>query len=70
LINFIFEIRNIYIRINLDELVNILDIILVENIILGDYEVNELELWLADLNLDGAINILDIIVITNIILTL
>ena len=54
--------------INLDELVNILDIILVVNIILGDYEANELELWLADLNSDGAINILDIIAIANIIL--
>ena len=68
MINFIFEIRNIYIRINLDELVNILDIILVANIILGDYEANELELGLADLNSDGAINILDIIAIANIIL--
>ena len=54
--------------INLDELVNILDILLVVNIILGDYEANELELWLADLNSDGAINILDIIAIATIIL--
>ena len=54
--------------INLDGLVNILDIILVVNIILGYYDANELELLLADVNLDGAINILDIIAIANIIL--
>jgi hypothetical protein len=54
--------------INLDGLVNILDIILMVNIILGYYEANELELWLADVNLDGSINILDIIAIANIIL--
>ena len=68
MINLFFEIRNIYVYINLDELVNILDIIMVANIILGDYEVNELELWLADLNSDWAIHILDIIAIANIIL--
>jgi len=38
------------------------------NIILGYYEANELELWLADVNLDGSINILDIIAIANTIL--
>ena len=54
--------------INLDELVNILDIILMVNIILGNYEANELELWLADVNLDGSINILDIIALVNVIL--
>ncbi len=54
--------------INLDGLVNILDIILVVNIILGNYEANELELWLADVNLDGSINILDIIALVNVIL--
>ena len=54
--------------VNQDGTVNILDIILLVNIILGYYEANELELWLADLNSDGAINILDIIAIANIIL--
>jgi hypothetical protein len=38
------------------------------NIILGNYEANELELWLADVNLDGSINILDIIALVNVIL--
>jgi hypothetical protein len=54
--------------VNQDGTVNILDIILTVNIILGYYEANELELWLADVNLDGSINILDIIAIANIIL--
>ena len=38
------------------------------NIILGNYEINELELWLADVNLDRSINILDIIALVNVIL--
>ena len=47
-----------------DELVNILDVILIINIILGIDEINDL----ADLNYDNDINILDIVQIVNIIL--
>ena len=50
--------------INGDELVNILDVILIINIILGIDEINDL----ADLNYDNDINILDIVQIVNIIL--
>ena len=54
--------------INFDSVVNILDIILEINIILGDYDANDQELAAADLNNDGEINILDIIALVNIIL--
>tara|TARA_B110000116_G_scaffold268936_1_gene283926 strand:- start:315 stop:1310 length:996 start_codon:yes stop_codon:yes gene_type:complete len=51
--------------INEDVSVNILDVILIINIILGIDEVNEL----ADLNYDNDINILDVVQIVNIILS-
>ena len=51
--------------INEDLSVNILDVILIINIILGIDEVNEL----ADLNYDNNINILDVVQIVNIILS-
>ena len=51
--------------INEDLSVNILDVILIINIILGIDEVNEL----ADLNYDNDINILDVVQIVNIILS-
>ena len=51
--------------INEDGTVNILDVILTINIILGIDEINQL----ADLNNDGLINILDIVLIVNIILS-
>ena len=55
----------LYGDINDDGLVNILDIIITINIILGLDETDEL----ADLNNDGLINILDIVLIVNIILS-
>ena len=51
--------------INEDGTVNILDVILTINIILGIAEINQL----ADLNNDGAIDVLDIVQIINIILS-
>jgi len=50
--------------INGDQLVNVLDVILTVNMILGTSEIN----YNADLNNDGAINIQDIILMLNIIL--
>ena len=52
---------------NSDDTANILDIIALANLILGDDPTNE-ELQLADLNNDGTLNILDIIALVNIIL--
>jgi hypothetical protein len=52
---------------NFDDTINILDIVVLVNLILGDNITNE-ELQLADLNDDGFLNILDIIVLANIII--
>ena len=54
--------------VNQDEVVNILDIIIAVNGILGTEELSGVQFSLADLNADGIINILDIILIVNIIL--
>ena len=54
--------------INQDEVVNILDIILAVNGILGTSELSNIEFQLADMNGDGMLNILDIILIVNEIL--
>ena len=52
---------------NSDGHINVQDIILLVNLILGDNATNE-ELQFADLNDDGLLNILDIIVLANIII--
>ena len=50
--------------VNSDNIINILDIILVVNIILGINDFNNL----ADINIDGSIDILDVVQLVNIIL--
>ena len=52
--------------INEDGIINILDVILIINIILGTNEYNPL----ADVNYDGNVDILDIVSLVNIILEL
>ena len=47
---------------------NILDIVLAVNGILGTTELSNIEFQLADMNGDGMLNILDIILIVNEIL--
>ena len=54
--------------INQDSLVNILDVILSINIILGS-SPSDYELWSSDLNQDGVIDILDIVLLINLILS-
>jgi len=51
--------------INQDETVNILDVVLAVNGILGTIELNNVEFQLADMNSDGTLNVLDIILIVN-----
>ncbi len=51
--------------VNQDESVNILDIVLAVNGILGMYDLTSVEFQLADMNGDGMLNILDIILIAN-----
>ena len=50
--------------VNSDNVINILDIILVVNIILGINDFNNL----ADINIDGSIDILDVVQLVNVIL--
>ena len=54
--------------INSDDIINILDLVLVVNFILGVEEFSIVENYAADMNSDGTINIQDIILIINIIL--
>jgi len=54
--------------INQDDTVNILDIVLAVNGILGIFELSTIEFQLADMNGDGILNILDVILIVNQIL--
>ena len=51
--------------INSDGNIDVLDVIVVVNIILGSYQPDYLELSLSDLNNDSVVDILDIIIITN-----
>ena len=51
--------------VNLDSVINILDIVILVNFILGQTEFTPLQESLADLNGDGVINILDVIQLVN-----
>jgi len=61
------EVNGLIGDLNADDAVNILDIVVLANLILGGDPTNE-ELQLADLNGDGTLNILDIVAMANIIL--
>ena len=54
--------------INNDSVLNILDIVLVANFILGSDTPDASEFAAADLNSDGILNILDVVTLTNLIL--
>ena len=49
---------------NGDSIINILDVILLVNIILG----SDGDTTMGDINMDGSINILDVILLVNVIL--
>ncbi|MBI44676.1 MAG: hypothetical protein CMG66_00750 [Candidatus Marinimicrobia bacterium] len=53
---------------NQDSIIDILDLVIVINFILGDIELSSIQIFAADLNEDSIINIQDIIMIINIIL--
>ena len=53
---------------NLDNTINIIDVVMLVNIILGVVEPNETQLTVADLNNDSYINIADIVILINTIL--
>ena len=54
--------------INQDNLLDILDVVIIINIILNNYDPSQTELWSADMNHDGIINIQDVILIIQLIL--
>ena len=54
--------------VNEDGLIDILDLVIVVNVILGAEELDLIQTYAADMNLDGLINIQDIILIINLIL--
>jgi len=54
--------------INMDESINVLDIVLAVNYVLGVEDLTPYQIQLADMNTDQIVNILDIILIVNIIL--
>jgi agmatine deiminase len=54
--------------VNMDDTINILDIVITVNSILGTIELTPTQIQLADLNSDGNINILDIVLIVNLVL--
>ena len=53
--------------VNADGVIDILDLVIVVNVILGSVELNLIETYAADMNLDGLINIQDIILTVNLI---
>ena len=54
--------------INADDAVNILDIVIIVNFILGSQAPTDVEFTASDLNSDGNLNVLDIVQLVNIIL--
>ena len=51
-------------------MIDVLDLVSVVNIILGDYDPTDVELLASDINLDGVVDIIDIINLVNIILSI
>ena len=54
--------------VNFDSVLNILDVVIVVNYVLGNDTPTSSEFAAADLNGDGTLNILDIVILTNLIL--
>ena len=55
---------------NCDTIINILDIVMVVNIVVGGEDgFDDYELWAADINSDNIINVLDIVLLVNIVVS-
>ena len=54
---------------NQDNLINIQDIVLLVNIVLGGIELDDLILCVADLNQDDSVDVLDVVLLVNLILS-
>ena len=68
LINYLDEFNYILGDINQDEIIDILDLVMVVNYILGIQDFEIIQTYASDINEDGLINIQDIIGLINIIL--
>ena len=55
--------------VNSDNIIDILDVVLLVNSIIGVNELTQLQMYASDINGDGTINIQDIILVINIILS-
>ena len=53
---------------NLDDVIDVLDLVVIMNHILGNTELSNIAFFASDINEDGIINIQDIILLINIIL--
>ena len=53
---------------NLDEVIDVLDLVVIMNFILGNNELSNIQNYASDINEDQIINIQDIILLINIIL--
>ena len=54
--------------INVDDIINITDLLLILNLILGNQNLTSYQEWASDLSNDGLINITDILLTVNIII--
>ena len=53
---------------NQDYVTDILDIVQLINIVIGNQEPNQNQIWSADLNSDGSFNVLDVVLLSNMVL--
>ena len=54
--------------VNFDGSIDVLDVVLIVNIIVGAYDHSQQELSASDMNFDGSIDVLDVVIISNTIL--
>ena len=55
--------------VNQDQVIDVIDIVRIVSIIMGNYEPSSLEILLSDFNSDGIINVIDIVLIVSTILS-
>ena len=53
---------------NADQLINVLDIVMLMDFILGNQTADDLQFAIADINVDGLLNVLDVVMIMDIVL--
>ncbi len=54
---------------NSDNIINIFDVVVTVNSVIGCLDLTSLQLQNADLNLDGVVNIVDVLMIVDIVLS-